>query len=113
MNSYVIKVRTVCDKNKMKVYLNLFFRKATIYSRYINIQLKLYTNNNDIIEIGGNYLIDIQKPTEIKSFKLFIEQNFINYLNHNNGSKVNKVIFSYMKVTNKKYINQINEQLLK
>ena len=75
MNSYVIKVITVFDKNKMKVYLNQFFRKATFYSRYINVQLKFYTANNDIIKIGDNYLLDIKKPTEIKSFKLLYPKN--------------------------------------
>ena len=76
MNTYIIKLRKDCDLNKIKSSLIRFLRKALFKSRYIAIQLKFYTENNNIINVGENFIVDTKKADEIKNYKLFL----INYI---------------------------------
>lgn len=109
MISYVIKIRTECNVKKLSYYITRFFKKGQFESRYNHIQLKFYTVNNKIIPIGEDYLLNIKNELEIKSYKFYILQNYIhNYLNENdNGEKIEKIVFDYVKSSRLEYLNHI------
>ena len=104
MNSYIIKLRNSCTKEKIRMYVNQFFRRERFAGRYISVQLKFHTNDNNIDYIGSNYLLNIKKPTEVAGYKLFIDINYINYIKNNSNDSINQVIFSYKPITRKEYL---------
>ena len=104
MNTYIIKLKTECNKKKIRDRLNQFLRQDIFVSKYNSIQLKLVTNNK-IIEIGQNYILDITKNNEVKNLREFIEIEYMNYeSNNNDNDKITKLIFNYKKVSKKEYI---------
>lgn len=109
MISYVIKTRSECNTTKLSYYISRFFKKGPFDSRYNYVQLNFYTVDNKTIPIGENYLLDIKKDAEVKSYKFYILQQYThNYLNtKNSSSKIEKVVFNYTKSSRKEYQNHI------
>lgn len=107
MVSYVINPRTECDKNKLRVYITRFFRSALFKTRYIYVQLIFYTQNEPI-QIGDNYLLDIKNDSEIKTYKFYIFQYFEHdFLRSNDNKNINKIVFNYSASNRKEYLKQI------
>ena len=104
MISQVIKLRTDCSINKLKQYITRFFKIQINESRYILIQLKFQTVNNNIIKIGDVTTIDIKKVKDIASYKTTIEDDAIKCLN-NKDDKVIKIHINYTELSRKEYLN--------
>ena len=110
MISYVIKVRKQCNKIRLTYYVKSFFKKGLFNSRYIYVQLKFHTADNNIISIGDNYILDIKKNREVKSYLFYILQYFChNYLTENKNDKLDKDVFYYTETTRKEYLSQMQK----
>ena len=104
MISHVIKLRTDCNLKKLKLYLNRFFDKQLSDSRYIFIQLKLQTENNNIIKIGNYTLLDIKKVKKINSYKNSIDGDAIKYFSQpKDEDKVTRVVIDYIELSRREY----------
>ena len=79
MKTFIVKLKSELNKNKLRVIITRFLRITPFKTRYVNVQLKLYTLNNTIINVGENFILDVKKEDEIKNFKLYIEHNYLSF----------------------------------
>ena len=110
MISYIINIRSVCNKKKIVSYISRFLKSGEFNSRYIYVQLKFLTDNNNMILIGDKYLLDTQNDREIRTYRFYILQYYsFNYLIENEDKKIIKVVFDYSEATRKEYLSQVRE----
>ena len=105
-----MKLRTVCNVRKLKLYLTRFFQQEIADSRYIIIQLKLQTVNDNIIKIGENRILDLKNNKELKNYRRNIQGESIQYLSPSYENKVNRIIINYTEISRKEYLNIIKSQ---
>ena len=105
MISKIIKLRTDCNITKLNAYLLRFFKKQIQDCRYIFIQLKFQSVNDNIWDVGDFTLMDLKKNKDIKSYKEVIKNDTIKYLS--SEDKVNKIIIEYRELTRKEYLNHL------
>ena len=106
MITHVIKLRTVCTARKLSIYITRFFKNGHFESSYYSFQLKFYTANN-IYLIGEEYLLNIKKDLEIKSYKFYINQLYLHDYLENHNEKIEKIVFTYVKRTKSEYLSHI------
>ena len=88
----------------MKYYMYKFLNTNLFKGKYIVVNLKFYTNENNLISIGENFNLNINDNSDIKKFRHFIEHNFKLFLNERAEVNVVKVIFNYRKLSKKEYL---------
>ena len=106
MISHPIKLRTECTSGKLSYYIFRFFKKGNFVSRYNSIQLYFHMEDNSIIPVGRNYMLDINSELEVKSYRFYLMQHFTHNFK-DNSSKIVKIVFNYVKVSKKEYLNHI------
>lgn len=104
MNSHIIKLKTNCNLFRLKLYITRFLKKPTLKSRYIILQLKFYTINNNIINVGKEYILDIKNLADVKTYRFNIELLSSKYLEGYEDT-VNKIVIDYSEITRKEYLS--------
>ena len=107
MITHVIRLRTECTITKLKSYITSFFKNEIRDSRYIFIQLKLQTVNNNLITIGDTQVLDLKKNKDKRSYRHHIECEYKLHLSPSNDDKVNRIVFIYTEIPRKEYLRQI------
>ena len=112
MNNFVIKLRSECNSSKMRYYVNSFVRNARIKGRYIKVQLKIITENNQTIDLGNNYLIDIGNNSELEAYRYYVRQTYEAYTNNYDSENIIKIQYVYINLKKADYLNQIKNMSL-
>ena len=112
MNTYIIKLRSECNNAKMRYYVNSFLRNAKIKGRFIKVQIKIVTENNQPIDLGKNYLIDIANISEVEAYRYYVNQAYNEYTNSPDSEKIVRIQYVYVSLKKSDYLNKIKDMVL-
>ena len=108
MISYGINVRSFFDKKKLAVYLTRFLSSKQFKSRYIKCSLSFRTTDINNVRVSDFHILDLKNSDEVKSFRFHMHSSYQNFLLKNNSS-IRDVMFNYIEISRKQYLNHINE----
>ena len=91
---YVLKLKADLNPNYLNQYITKF-SKLPFKSRFISVQLKLQSIDDQIYLIGNRCILDLKNPRTIKSYKLMIIDFYKKFLSIPNILKIKFVIFEY------------------
>ena len=96
---FVIRIKSALNKNYLNGYISKFF-KLPFESRFVKIQLKLKTVDDQIYSIGNQCFIDLNNPKTLTSYKLLIIDFYDKFLSIPNIMPIKFIIFEYQEVDN-------------
>ena len=104
---YVIRVRSVLDKNKIRIYVSRFLKSKDFKSRYLKLNVQVYFNNS-VTTILENLYLDTKNQKEVRTLKFNVTENIlINFPSSELRESINKVVFSYKEINKKDYLELI------
>ena len=92
MSAFIINIRTIINKKKMKYYISRFLNSNDIKSRYVLVGLFFISDNDTEIKIGDTLYLDRMDKFDVKSFNFIILYSF---LNQNINEKIVKIVFKF------------------
>ena len=107
MVSYVIRVRSILDKNKARIYVARFLKSKDFKSRYLMLSVLVH-NENSIKTILENTVLNTKNQKEVRTLKFNVTENIlINFPSSELRESINKVVFSYKEINKKDYLELI------
>ena len=106
MITKVVKLRSLCTRDKFQYHLNLFINKVYHSTRYAMIEVKFIKETGENIVLGKGYYIDLNSEIEIRSYKYYLSQ-FYSY--QVNLDEVKQIVFTFVSCDKKTYSEQINK----
>ena len=110
MSSFIINIKTEINSRKLRYYVSRFLNNPNssfFKSRYIQVELYLYNENSNSIQIGNTYYLDTKNSIELKTFHFIIQQN---YFSSNIEDKINKIEFKYTELKKVEYLSIKNKK---
>ena len=101
MSVFIINIRTIINKKKMKYYISRFLNSNDIKSRYVLVDLFFISDNDTEIKIGDTLYLDRMDKFDVKSFNFIILYSF---LNQNINEKIVKIVFKFNELSKNQYI---------
>ena len=101
MSAFIINIRTIINKKKMKYYISRFLNSNDIKSRYVLVDLFFISDNDTEIKIGDTLYLDRMDKFDVKSFNFIILYSF---LNKNINEKIVKIVFKFNELSKNQYI---------
>ena len=109
MNTYIVKLRKSYTQKILLTHIVRFLKRGNFDSRYIKIQVKIYTNNNSVENIGETIVLDTKNMNDIKRYKLFVQHSFLAFIHANKDIEIHQIIFDYISLNRKGYLNYFKE----
>ena len=95
---YIIKVTSTLKQTKVSAYCAKFFH-LDFKSNYLMVQLKFKDINNNTYDIGSMYTLDISQKKSLRSYRIRIVDDWLNFNLQPYTPQINRVIFEYKYIT--------------
>ena len=105
MTTKVIKLRSLCTKDKFQYHLNFFINRMYHKARYVIFEVKFITEEGKEITLGEPYYLDMNSENEIRGYKYYLTQFYSNIFENN----IKQIVFSHITCTRKIYLSHIDK----
>ena len=102
MSAFIIQIRTLISIKKLRYYISRFVNSSHFKSKYVSVNVSLYTVENTEIKLSDTQYIDLTNKYDLKSLYFIINRNFLNLKKEEN---FNKIVFKYQELIEDNYLN--------
>ena len=102
MSAFIIQIRTLISIKKLRYYISRFVNSSHFKSKYVSVNVSLYTVENIEIKLSETQYIDLTNKYDLKSLYFIINRNFLNLKKEEN---FNKIVFKYQELIEDNYLN--------
>ena len=85
-----------------------FIKSNDIDGRFINISMQMHSKDNDIYNLGNQFIIDRKNQKSIKTCKIYFKEYYNNDFK-NNDFEIIKLTITYSMLNYNQYIDYIKE----
>ena len=101
MSAFIIQIRTLISIKKLRYYISRFVNSSHFKSKYVSVNVSLYTVENTEIKLSETQYIDLKNKYDLKSLYFIIIQNFLNL---DKKDYFNKIVFNYQELNKDNYL---------
>ena len=104
MVSYIIRLRTIIDKNKIRIYINQFIKSGDFKARFLKISIQVH-NEDSITTIIDNVYLDTKNKKELRTLKFnAVENILVKFTSNDLRASIKKFVISYKEINKSEYL---------